>query len=331
MYKAGVIGCRSIGIQHATGIAGSDKARLAAACDLDQDMLDEFSAHFPHEEIVSYHNHREMIEKEQLDIVTVATSDHAHADLVVDAAEGGAKGIFCEKPLATNLADADRMVAACAANDTLLSVDHTRRWWPLWRHAKEQIVDQGVIGPVQYVISHLNGPRAMLFRNGTHLLDVICYFAGAQPSWVVGDLAPGYEDYTEYRGDGGHIPETEPSANAYIHFENGVKGFYAGGSKNTHRHKYVAEIVGGNGRIFLGGSDEGVLYLEDQDPEQIAPPTWPVVGIPAAVCELIDVLDDGGELVSPGRAGLTVVELIIGILKSQQHGNAPIALPLSRD
>ena len=331
MCKAGVIGCRGIGVQHATGIAGSDKARLAAACDLDQNLLDEFSARFPDEEVVQYQNHREMIEKEQLDIVTVATSDHAHATLVIDAAEGGAKGIFCEKPLATSLADADRMIAACEANGALLSVDHTRRWWPLWRHAKEQIVDQGVIGPVQHVISHLNGPRAMLFRNGTHLLDVICYFAGAQPRWVVGDLEAGYEDYTEYRGDGGHVPETEPGANAYIHFENGVRGFYAGGSKNTHNHRYVAEIVGTSGRIFLGGSDEGILYLQDQDPELIAPPAWPVVGIPAAVGELIDVVADGGQLVSPGRAGLTVVELIIGILESQQQGNAPIALPLSRD
>ena len=50
MYKAGVTGCRGIGVQHATGIAGSDKARLAAACDLDQNMLDEFSARFPDEE-----------------------------------------------------------------------------------------------------------------------------------------------------------------------------------------------------------------------------------------------------------------------------------------
>ena len=37
-----------------------------------------------------------MLEKAQLDIVTVATGDNRHADLVVAAAEAGAKGIFCE-------------------------------------------------------------------------------------------------------------------------------------------------------------------------------------------------------------------------------------------
>ena len=141
-----------------------------------------------------------------------------------------------------------------------------------------------------------------LFGNGSHLIDAICYFADSAPEWVMAELEPGFEDYTEYRGDGGHVPETEPGANAYIHFENGVKGFYAGGSKNTHNHKYVAEIVGASGRIFLGGSDEGVLYVQEQDPEPITAPAWPVVGIPAAVSELIDVVADGGELV-PGRKG----------------------------
>ena len=120
MYKAGVIGCRGIGISHATGIVSSDRARLAAACDLDEETLREFEQRWPDENLTLYRDHREMLAGEALDIVTVATSDHRHADLVVDAANAGAKGIFCEKPLATSLADADRMIAACDANNTTL-------------------------------------------------------------------------------------------------------------------------------------------------------------------------------------------------------------------
>ena len=130
MYKAGVIGCRGIGIAHATGIVRSDRASLAAACDLDEETLREFEQRWPDENLTLYRDHREMLARESLDIVTVATSDHRHADLVVDAANAGAKGIFCEKPLATSLADADRMIAACDANNTTLSVDHTRRFIP---------------------------------------------------------------------------------------------------------------------------------------------------------------------------------------------------------
>ena len=102
-----------------------------------------------------------MLAQENLDIVTVATSDHRHADLVVNAANAGAKGIFCEKPMATNLADADRMLEAVERNGTILSIDHTRRWQPMWRHTKEEIVGAGEIGEVKYIIGTLNGGRAM--------------------------------------------------------------------------------------------------------------------------------------------------------------------------
>jgi predicted dehydrogenase len=72
-----------------------------------------------------------MLEKENLDIVTVATSDHARAALVVDAAEAGVKRIFCEKPLARTVEDADPIVSACERHNVILSIDHTRRWTPI--------------------------------------------------------------------------------------------------------------------------------------------------------------------------------------------------------
>ena len=91
------------------------------------------------------------------------------------------------------------MVYAAERNGAILSVDHTRRFQPLWRHIKEQIVDGDEIGAVQYIVGALNGRRSMLFRNGTHLVDSICYFAGSEPDWVFAELEDGYEDYTEYR------------------------------------------------------------------------------------------------------------------------------------
>ncbi len=327
MYRAGVIGCRGIGVQHATGIVGSDRACLVAACDLDEAAPRAFAQHWPDEDLALYSDPREMLAGASLDIVTVATSDHRHADLVVDAANAGAKGIFCEKPLATNLADADRMIAACNANTTTLSVDHTRRFIPLWRHAKEAIVDQGIIGPVQYVVGTLSGPRAMLFRNGTHTLDAICYYAGTQPEWVVAELEEGYADYAEYRGDGGHVPATEPGANGYIHFAGGVRGFYIGGSKTTPAPKQQIEVVGTTGRLLLG--NKGILY-RGEEPEPLVPPSWPLEGIPAGIHELIAAMDQGVESVSPGRAGHLVVELIIGFLESQKQGNVPVPIPMPR-
>ena len=129
MYRVGVIGCRGIGVAHAQGLVGLDNSTLVAACDLVQEQLDSFQEHWKDTwpTIAQDTSHKDMLEKEDLDIVTVATSDHRHADLVVDAAEAGVKGIFCEKPLATSMEDADRMIQACEGSGTVLVVDHSRR------------------------------------------------------------------------------------------------------------------------------------------------------------------------------------------------------------
>ena len=99
--RVGVIGCSGIGTTHTSGLVGLPNVELAAfaKCDFVQSTLDAFKAKWQDnwDNISLYTNHQEMLAAENLDIVTVATSDHRHADLVVDAANAGVKGIFCGK------------------------------------------------------------------------------------------------------------------------------------------------------------------------------------------------------------------------------------------
>lgn len=328
-YRVGVIGCGGIGIAHASGLAGLNNTELVAGCDISLSALQAFKEHWADTcpDLALYTDHRDMLVAENLDIVTVATPDDLHADPVVNAANAGVKGIFCEKPMATNLADADRIMEAVERNSTLLSIDHTRRWQPLWRHLREEIIQGGMIGSLQHLVGTLSGPRASLFRNGTHLIDAICYLAGGTPQWVFAELEAGYDEYTEYRGDGGRDPTLEPAASGYIHFDNGVRGFYAGGSKNTPRPKWRFEIVGSTGYVLV--AKEAVLY-KDEAFEVISPPEWPVSGIPAGVQELVRLLDEGGEAVSPARDALKVVEIMVGFLESQRLGNVRVPIPVPR-
>ena len=160
-----------------------------------------------------------------------------------------------------------------------------------------------------------------------HLQDRVRHVAAQR--LIFADLETGYEDYRQYRGDGGHVPATEPGAYGHIHFANGVRGSYAGGSKTTPGSKSSAEVIGTTGRILLA-RDQSILY-RGEEPEPIEAPEWPVEGIPAGVQELVRLIDEGGAPVSPGRAGLTVVEIIIGFLESQHRGNAPIPIPVPRE
>ncbi|MBT7101455.1 Gfo/Idh/MocA family oxidoreductase, partial [Candidatus Poribacteria bacterium] len=217
MLRAGIIGCTGIGREHAAGLAGLENVDVVAACDLNAAAAESFRADMSDfwDDITAYTGHTAMLAEQALDVVTVATGDNAHATLVVDAARAGVRGIFCEKPLATSVADADRMIEAVRDSGAVLSVDHTRRWQPLWRRAYERVTQDDAIGPVRCVIGALNGPRAMLFRNGTHLIDAICWFAGGSPDWVFAHLEDGYEEYDAYAGDGGHVPATEPAVSGY--------------------------------------------------------------------------------------------------------------------
>jgi len=325
--RVGVIGCRGIGVRHAAGLEDLDNVELIAGCDLSGDELKVFTeshgARWPN--LQTFSDSDEMLAKCDLDIVTIATGDNTHTKLVLAAVEAGARGIFCEKPLATSLEEADRMVEACAASNTILSVDHTRRWMSNWTHAWHLIHEQGAIGEVQYVISQLTGPRAMLFRNGTHLLDIICYYAQSEPLWVMADLEEGFEDYTEYRGDGGKTPEKEPAASGYIRFANGVRGFFPCGTKKASKAAASVQVIGTEGVISLGSNT--LAITRDEETEQdITPPLQKYEGIVAGVRELVRLVAEGGTPVSPGTEAVKAIEIISGFLESQRQGNAPVQI-----
>ena len=330
MLRAGIIGCTGIGREHAAGLAGLENVDVVAACDLNAAAAESFRADMSDfwDDITAYTGHTAMLAEQALDVVTVATGDNAHATLVVDAARAGVRGIFCEKPLATSVADADRMIEAVRDSGAVLSVDHTRRWQPLWRRAYERVTQDDAIGPVRCVIGALNGPRAMLFRNGTHLIDALCYLAGSDPEWVFAELERGYEDHTEYRGDGGSDPSLEPSASGYIHFANGVRGFYTGTSKRSAGPKWHFEVMGSEAQIIV---DKEATLIRGGKSEIIVAPEAAMSGIPAGVRDLVEALGEGRETRSPMSAAMNVVEVIFGFLESQRLGNTRVDLPVPRD
>ena len=88
------------------GLKRRQRSRLgasqASAAQVGAAFKKNYAQDYP--ELHIYSGHKGMLEKESpLDIITVGVSDHRHADIVVDAANAGVKGIFCEKPLATTV------------------------------------------------------------------------------------------------------------------------------------------------------------------------------------------------------------------------------------
>ncbi|MDE2868195.1 MAG: Gfo/Idh/MocA family oxidoreductase [Chloroflexota bacterium] len=321
-------------VSHAAAYYSVPDTELVAGCDLRPERAADFkrqwSVLLPNLRV--YPDHRAMLAAEDLDIVSVVTSDHAHAQVVVDAAEAGARGILCEKPIATTLADADRMIAATERAGIPLLVNHTRRWMSPWLQVA-RLIREGTIGRVQRIVASQGGPRAMLFRTGTHMCDSIVWFAGAQPLAVYAVPELGQELYgPRYAGDGGQDPGTDPALSVLIEFDDGTRAFW--NLCKTMPQVYDIDIYGENGcirgRTFPG--DEISITLDLGNHRLVTEPLARVQHtygwFAGCVSELVLLIRDGGEPSSGGREARMSLEIMLAALQSQSRGGERVGLPI---
>lgn len=347
-YRAAVIGLTGIGAaaaepaampalgelmphSHVGAYALLPQTEVVAVCDLLPERIAEFRAGwgdtFPRAK--GYADYTAMLAAERIDLISVVTPDHRHAQIVVDAVAAGVRGVFCEKPIATTLADADRIIAACAERRVPLLVDHTRRWYPEWIAARE-MVRGGDIGRLRRIVATLGGPRAMLFRNGTHLIDMACYFAESEPAWVTAELDDEHRDHPpRYAGDGGRDPATDPGGTAYLRFENGVRAL-VNASKDTPQ-RFELELVGETGVLRIGSGLFELSRLDDRGrmaTVQLAPPRTTRAYLPAAVVELIALVERGGVPTSSGQDARRVLAILLAMLQSNAAGGRRVDFPV---
>jgi predicted dehydrogenase len=336
--RAGVIGC-GVGGYHAYAHQQHPEVDLVAICDLNPaafGRLYERSGVEPGS-VREYTDHREMLRREHLDLVSVATPDQFHTDPVADAAAAGVPGILCEKPLATTLADADRIVEAVERYGTKMLVDHTRCFDPAFVAVRDR-VREGYIGDLTRIVAYLGGKRAMLFRNSTHLLGSVIFFAESSPKWIIAALDQGFEDYgLEYKGFGGKDPAQDPGATLVVEFANGVRSLVTA-SKRTPAAGVQIDLLGTRGRIIV--SDRETRAWQSREEEGGLEPrdvTWPQgidhslgVRLVPAVDQLVRMVRHDAPGNSPPRAARDVLELMLSALKSQAEGMTPVHLPLPR-
>jgi UDP-N-acetylglucosamine 3-dehydrogenase len=312
---------------HASAYAAMPGVEVVAGCDINPETRQAFARQWGEQwpGVRTYADYREMLAKEQIEVLSVVTPDNLHAEVFLAGVDAGVRAIFCDKPLATSLADADAMIAAARERGVVVNVNHTRRWHPQYVVAREE-VRAGGIGDLAQIVVHYGGPRAMLFRNHTHFLDLICFFAESDPAWVIAELEPGFEAYgTEYRGDGGRDPATEPGANAYVGFRNGVRAFLSG---MKHASPEVSvDLIGATGRLHVDDTAAvRVLAAEGETTHQLLAPRATRAGMQAAVADLLHALETGEAPQCPPEEARKAVALALAILESEANGNAKVAV-----
>jgi predicted dehydrogenase len=136
-------------------------------------------------EVQVYADWIEMINSTKLDIISIATYTPTHAEMVIASAEAGIPVIFCEKPIAATITEAEMMLNACKKSGSLLVINHNRRFNPNFRLIQTMIA-RGDLGELTSVTARW--PSGRLGNIGTHVIDAIHMLTGLKTVAVSGTL-----------------------------------------------------------------------------------------------------------------------------------------------
>src|SRR5436190_20246811 len=179
-------------------------ATLVGACDNSAEQRSSFGRETG---VETYENLEALLDGAAPDVVIVATPPDSHADLCVQALEGGAH-VICEKPFVSNLDEADRVLAAADEAGRFVAVNHEFRDKPIFSAIAENIGKADVGRLVFCQIWQLMDlapwdepvawraamPNRTLFEGGVHLVDLLLCVYREQPLAVYARHSSGLEE-----------------------------------------------------------------------------------------------------------------------------------------
>jgi predicted dehydrogenase len=347
---------------HKAALAQLPEAELVGVADINvqsgQQRADELGVPF-------YPEHQTMLADLKPDVTSVITPHPSHAQLSLDALEAGSH-VLVEKPIAVKVDEADRMIAAAAANNRLLAVNFQHRFRPEVM-AIHKLLHEGGLGQILRVTVVEPWHRtAVYFRNagwrGTwrgegggvlmnqapHGLDLICFLLG-MPRRVAAWTRTIH-----------HEIETEDTITAMLEWEGGALGSIYMSTVEAGERRM--EIAGTGGTLLLG--ETGITYKRFEpdlfehiatsqnpfgSPAQVAamlaidPQDGPgghaaaesaavgaVAGHDAVYRNLYDAILHGAPLRCDGRQGRHSLELANAMIYSSQT-NRQVEMPLDRE
>lgn len=131
-----------------------------AVCDVYDVRRDE-AATLAGGNVKTYGDHRHVLEHKDIDAVIVATPDHWHGPIAVDACQAG-KDVYVEKPMVHTPADGQAIVRAVRENRRILQVGVQSRGVPHCQEARQKFVNGGILGPIGFVRTWYDGNAGYL-------------------------------------------------------------------------------------------------------------------------------------------------------------------------
>lgn len=269
-YGFAIVGTGMIAAFHARALADTPGARLVAVCSRSKDRADAFAAEFG---CAGHDSLEHLLQREDVDVVIVATPSGGHLDVAVAAAQAG-KHVLCEKPLEVSEGRVDAMIEAHRQAGTQLGCIFQVRYTPALEPIR-QALREGRFGTVTYAgvyvpwwrsqayyaESSWHGTQSLdgggaLMNQGVHMIDLLC------------DLMPPVESVSGVVSSVGHAGiETEDAASASLTFKGGAVGVIYGTTSSWPGQPKRLEISGTRGSVILTDDRLALFQFADERPE----------------------------------------------------------------
>ena len=336
--RCGVIGLGA-GSGHIRGYRTHAAAELVAIADTDAERLESVGEEYAVPR--RYASAKEMLRKEDLDVVSVATPNRFHKPLTIAALRAGCH-VLCEKPMAMNAAEARAMTAAAKKARRRIAINFSYRFKPESRALKSQ-VDSGVLGDVYFARTVWHRRRGMpkfggwfsrkelsgggpLIDLGVHRIDLALWLMGyPRPVWVLGAtygaIAP------EIARRRGVAFDVEDMAVAMIRFENGATleaeaSWAANIAEKELMETRLFGVEGGLVQRNVNGTYEfeAELYVEREGAHYDMSLSRAAPGPETCMHDFVDAIVGKRPHIATGEHGLRMMEILDAIYKSADRG-----------
>jgi predicted dehydrogenase len=329
------IGKEKIDSSHAGGYNNTDDVELVAVADVDEEKLATFGEAWDIPPERRYVGHDAMLAAEDLDVVSVCTPSFLHHDHVVDTVQSDAAPdvIWCEKPIASSVTDAENMIDLCDDHGTELVINHSFRFTDKLQTLEEHMRDGELLGEVHSVSTQF---RMELLRNSTHLLDTLVYLLDARADDVSGYIT-GENQAVDTLEAGQTVDDS--GGGGYVVMDDGTFTTIDCTPPRSES-SMTLNFIGSKGKLYMNNDDgewrywnhDGDGYVEESLPGIEGAWTWEddyTRSFANAAQHVEALLDGTAENHSTGEEAKRSLEIIVAFYISHYTGG-DVSIPLDR-
>ncbi|MDD2393038.1 MAG: Gfo/Idh/MocA family oxidoreductase [Eubacteriales bacterium] len=345
--KYAVIGCGRISPNHIAA-AKENNLDIVALCDIDDKNMEDKILKFELPDTTKrYTDYKEMLEKEDLDLIAICTESGKHGRIALDCIEAGCN-LIIEKPITLSLEEADKIIQRAKEKNVKVSACHQNRFNKSVQKIREA-KEKNRFGKLFHGTAHIRWNRGheyyerahwrgtweqdggALMNQCIHNIDLLRWMMGDEITEVVGMTDNMNHDFIE----------AEDLGIAIIKFANGSYGIIEGTTNiypsNLEETLY---IFGEKGTVKAGGQSVNLIeewrfadLLDDADEVKAKyhenPPNVYGFGHKPLYADVIDSIINDRQPYVTAVDGRNALELVLAIYKSAAEGRS-VKLPLEK-